>query len=228
MRVWPRARARPQPALRPGPCALPPPCAPAATPAAHLGARGITSGSLDLSYFFVRGQPHPAGSFMGNSTHHPPPKQQHRGFEPLGFARPLGPQSLRRRHLPENAGAHPAAGSDGPGGGLGRHTHDARGPDAAARAGPCMPPTPGACMGAWQEHGPRRPSTVQCGTAHTESTLHLHYPSMQYAYICIPTTHLRIARARWPSKQPWHGHSKGEGSHLRIALASWILGPRLS
>ena len=27
---------------------------------------------------------------------------------------------------------------------------------------------------------------------HTESTLHLHYPSMQYAYICIPTTHLRI------------------------------------
>ena len=34
------------------------------------GARGITP--LDLSYFFVRGQPHPTGSFMGNFTHHPP------------------------------------------------------------------------------------------------------------------------------------------------------------
>ena len=52
MRVWPRARARPQPALRPGPCAMPPPCAPAATPAAHLGVRRITS--LDLSYFCVQ------------------------------------------------------------------------------------------------------------------------------------------------------------------------------
>ena len=36
------------------------------------------------------------------------------------------------------------------------------------------------------------------------------------------------SRARWPSKQPWHGLSKGEGSHLRVALASPILGPRLS
>ena len=33
---------------------MPPPRAPAVTPAAHLGARGITSRSLDLSYFFVR------------------------------------------------------------------------------------------------------------------------------------------------------------------------------
>ena len=54
MRVWPRAQAWPQPALRPGPCAMPPPRAPAATPAAHLGARGITSGSPDLSYFCVQ------------------------------------------------------------------------------------------------------------------------------------------------------------------------------
>jgi hypothetical protein len=52
MRVWPRARARPQPTLRPGPCALPPPCATAATPAAHLGGCRITS--LNLSYFFVQ------------------------------------------------------------------------------------------------------------------------------------------------------------------------------
>ena len=54
MRMWPRARARPQlqPALRPSHCAMPPPCAPAATPAAHLGAHRVTS--LDLSYFCVQ------------------------------------------------------------------------------------------------------------------------------------------------------------------------------
>ena len=144
---------------------------------------------------FFRAGPHPAGFFMGNSTHHPPPKQQqHRGFEPLGFARPPGPQSLRRRHLPENAGAHPAAGSDGPGGAGGSGGTPTMPAAQMLLPGPApaCPQTPGACMGAWQEHGPRRPSTVQCGTAHTESTLHLHYPSMQYAYICIPTTHLRI------------------------------------
>ena len=193
--AWPRARAQPQPALRPGPCALPPLCGPAATPAAHAG-RGRAwnyPGPLDLSYFFVRGQPHPTGSFMGNSTHHTPPKQQHRGFGPLGSARPLGPQSLRRRHLPENAGARPAAGSDGPGaGGSGDTPMMPAAQMQLPGPAPACPPTPGACMGTWQEHGPRRPSTVQCGTAHTESTLHLHYPSMQYAYICIPTTHLRI------------------------------------
>ena len=170
MRVWPRARARPQPARR-IPCVDP----------------------LDLSYFFVRGQPHPTGSCMGNFTHHPPPnsKQQHRGFEPLGSARPLGPQSLRRRHLPENAGAHPAAaGSDGPGG-LGQHTHDAHGPDAAARAGPCLPPNTGRLHGdlAGTRATPACHGAVRDST-HTEPTLHLHYPSMQYAYICIPTTHL--------------------------------------
>ena len=166
VRVWPRARARPQPALRPGPCAMPPPRAPAVTPAAHLGARGITSGPLDLSYFSVRprGQPHPAGSFMGNATHHPPPKQQqHRGFEPLGFARPPGPQSLRRRDLPENAGAHPAAGSDGPGGagGSGGTPTIPAAQMLLPGPAPACPHTPGACMGGWQEHGPRRPSTVQ-------------------------------------------------------------------
>ena len=176
MRVWPRARARPQPALRPGPCALPPLCDPAATPAAHAG-RGRAwnyPGPLDLSYFFVRGQPHPTGSFMGNSTHHPPPKQQQRGFGPLGSARPLGPQSLRRRHLPENAGAHPAAGSDGPGG-LGRHTHDARGPDAAARAGPCLPPNTGRLHGdlAGTRATPACHGAVRDSTHRTNTTLTL-------------------------------------------------------
>ena len=113
---------------------------------------------------FFRAGPHPAGFFMGNSTHHPPPKQQqHRGFEPLGFARPPGPQSLRRRDLPENAGAHPAAGSDGPGGagGSGGTPTIPAAQMLLPGSAPACPHTPGACMGGWQEHGPRRPSTVQ-------------------------------------------------------------------
>ena len=196
MRVWPRARAWPQPALRPGPCALAPPCAPAATPAARLGARGITSGSLDLSYFFVRG--HTSLDSLWEIPRTIRPQSSSTAGLSLWVSRaPLDrnpcaagtfqktPGHTRRRALMAQGGSGdtpmmPAAQMQLPG------------------PAPACPPTPGAynAMGTWQEHGPRRPATVQCGTAHTEPTLHLHYPSMQYAYICIPTTLSSMNRGR--------------------------------
>ena len=159
-------------------CAAAPvrPCCNTSSRALGAGAWNYLRIRIPEFELFFRAGPHPAGLFMGNSTHHPPPKQQHRGFEPLGYARPPGPQSLRRRHLPENAGAHPATGSDGPGGGFGRYTHDSCGPDSASRAGPRMPPNTGRLHGGLAGtratpafHGTVRDSTHRINTTFTLS-----------------------------------------------------------
>ena len=202
MRVWPRARARPQPTLRPRPCALPPPCAPAATPAAaHLGpARGITSGSgsLNLSYFFVRGHT-PLDSLWAIPRTTRPQSSSSTVVLSLWVSRaPLDrnpcaagtfqktPGHTRRRAL---------MGREGPvtGRGLGRHTHDTRGPDAAARAGPRMPPYTGRLHGGLAGtratpafHGTVRDSTqnqhyiyiiLACNTHAIRIHIHTYYTS---------------------------------------------------
>ena len=90
-------------------------CRPRAPLPQHQSSRACALGAGAWNYLriripefelFFRAGPHPAGFFMGNPTHHPPQKQQHRGFEPLGSAPPWtaipAPQapSRKRRGTP--------------------------------------------------------------------------------------------------------------------------------
>ena len=158
------------------------PVRPCCNTSAHLGpARGIASGSLDLSYFFVRGHT-PLDSLWAIPRTTRPQSSSSTVVLSLWVSRaPLDrnpfaagtfqktPGHTRRRALMAREG--PVTGR-----GLGRHTHDARGPDAAARAGPRMPPNTGRLHGGLAGtratpafHGTVRDSTHRINTTFTLS-----------------------------------------------------------